>query len=78
MRLIFEDGTSQECSSTDQRQISTAKVLIRPRRIPVHLKRVWDDPPTYAKLVVARCEIIAPGHWVMTSVGLKRVATVER
>jgi hypothetical protein len=78
MRIVFEDGTSEECSPADQRQISTVAVFHPAQRIPKHLKRVWDNPPTYANLVVVRCNLIVPDHYVMTSAGLKRVARVER
>ena len=79
MRIVFEDGTSQECSPTDQRQISVAKPIFHPaQRIPKHLKRVWDKPSTYANLIVVRCNLIVPDHYVMTDVGLKRVTRVER
>jgi hypothetical protein len=78
MKIIFTDGEAQECSPDDQREISIAEVLIRPQRVPKHLKRVWADPPTYAKLAVVRCGIIVPDHYVMTSSGLKRVAKVEK
>jgi hypothetical protein len=79
MRIVFEDGTSEECSPTDQRQISVSDVVFYPsERIPKHLKRVWDSPATYAKLAVVRCNIIQPKHYVMTDAGLKRVARVER
>jgi hypothetical protein len=78
MRTVFEDGTSEECSSTDQRQISTEAVFQPAQRIPKHLKRVWDKPRTYANLMVVRCSIIQPNHYVMTDTGLKRVARVER
>jgi hypothetical protein len=79
MRIVFEDGTSEKCSPTDQRQISVAKPIFHPaQRIPKHLKRVWDNPPTYARLAVLRCRIIQPNHYVMTGTGLKRVARVER
>jgi hypothetical protein len=79
MRIVFEDGTSEECSSIGQRQISVSAPTFRSaRRIPKHLKRVWDNPPTYARLIVVRCNIIQPDHYVMTGTGLKRVARVER
>ena len=78
MRIVFEDGTSEECSPADQRQISTEAVFYPAQRIPKHLKRVWDKPPTYAKLVVVRCEIIRLDHYVMTDAGLKRVVSVKR
>ena len=78
MRIVFEDGTFQECSSTGQRQISTEAVFHPAQRIPKHLKRVWDKPPTYARLIVVQCDLIVPNHYVMTDTGLKRVARVER
>ena len=46
--------------------------------IPKRLKRVSDNPPAWANLVVVRCSVIVPDHYVMTSAGLKRVARVER
>jgi hypothetical protein len=78
MKIIFEDGESQQCLSSDQRQISDGEVLFRDHRIPKHLTRVWDSPPTYARLVVVRCENIVSGHYIMTASGLKLVASVER
>lgn len=78
MRIVFEDGASEECSPADQRQISTAAVFHPAQRIPKHLKRVWDNPPTYANLVVVRCSFIVPDHYVMTDAGLKRVVSVQR
>jgi hypothetical protein len=114
MRIVFEDGTSEECSPADQRQISTVAVFDPAQRIPKNLKRVWDNPPTYAnlddrfhdsdplqcwdlrpqnaglsatpydsnfgnaRLVVVRCRLIVPDHYVMTDAGLKRVVSVER
>jgi hypothetical protein len=77
MRIVFEDGTSQECSPDDQRQISTLAEFY-PAQRPKHLKRVWDKPPTYANLVVVRCRLIVPDHYVMTDAGLKRVVSVHR
>jgi hypothetical protein len=39
MRIVFEDGTSQECSPTDQREI-IAEAGFRPvQNIPKRLKR---------------------------------------
>jgi hypothetical protein len=32
----------------------------------------------WANLVVVRCSVIVPDHYVMTSAGLKRVVRVER
>ena len=78
MKLVFMDGEIQECLESDQRQTSVAGVYIDPVRAPKYLTRVWDDPPTYAKLVLMNCELIHAGSWVMTSSGLKRVARVER
>ena len=39
MRIVFEDGTSEECSPADQRQISTVAVFHPAQRIPKNLKR---------------------------------------
>ncbi len=75
MILYFEDGTSEECSLDDQRQISVAQPIFHPAK---RLRRVWDKPPTYARLAVVRCRVIQPDHWVMTDAGMKRVARVER
>ena len=78
MRIVFEDGTSQECSPTDQREIIAEAGFHPVQGIPKRLKRVSDNPPAWANLVVVRCSVIVPDHYVMTSAGLKRVARVER
>ena len=78
MKITFEDGTTEQCAPTDQRRINVADVLFSPERIPKKLSRVWDNPPTYSKLAVGRCDIIQPGHYVMTSTGLKRVAKIDK
>jgi hypothetical protein len=78
MRIVFEDGTSQECSPTDQREIIAEAGFHHAQGIPKRLKRVSDNPPAWANLVVVRCGVIVPDHYVMTSAGLKRVARVER
>jgi hypothetical protein len=78
MRIMYQDGSFETCLPTDQRQISVSMVLIRPERLPKVLKKVWDEPPTYARLAVARCSMIPSGAHVMTSDGLKRVASVEQ
>ena len=75
-RIIFEDGSLHDCSSTDWQQIA-AEVSFCPS-FPERLERVWDYPPTYAKLMLIKCENISPGHFTMTSSGVKRVARVER
>ena len=77
MRIVFEDGTSQECSPTDQREIIAEARFHPVQGIPKRLKRVSDNPPAWANLVVARCSVIVPGLYVMTSAGLKQVARVE-
>ena len=78
MKLTFEDGTNQDCSPSDQRQIAMGEVLVRPVTPPKRLDRVHDNPATYAKLAVVRCDIIGAGHYVMTESGLKRVKSVDR
>ena len=78
MRIVFEYGTSQECSPTDQREIIAEAGFHPVQNIPKRLKRVSDNPPAWANLVVVRCSVIVPDHYVMTSAGLKRVARVER
>ena len=78
MKLVFEDGEIQQCLETDQRQTSVAGVFIDPVQEPKYLTRVWEDPPTYAKLVLMNCELIHAGSWVMTASGLKRVVRVQR
>jgi hypothetical protein len=78
MRIVFEDGTSQECSPTDRREIIAEAGFHPVQGIPKRLKRVSDNPPTWANLVVVRCSVIVPDHYLMTSAGLKRVARVER
>ena len=78
MRIVFEDGTSQECSPTDQREIIAEAGFHPVQGIPKRLKRVSDNPPAWANLVVVRCSVIVPDHYVMTSAGLKRVGRVER
>ena len=95
-------------------RFSTVAVFHPAQRIPKNLKRVWENPPTYAnlddrfhdsgplqswdfrpqntgiptarydsnfgnaRLVVVRCRLIVPDHYVMTDAGLKRVVSVER
>jgi hypothetical protein len=59
-------------------RFSTVAVFHPAQRIPKNLKRVWENPPTYANLVVVRCRLIVPDHYVMTDAGLKRVVSVER
>ena len=76
IRILFEDGSRHDCSSTDWQQIA-AEVSFCPS-FPERLERVWDYPPTYAKLMLIKCENISPGHFTMTSSGVKRVARVER
>ena len=78
MKLIFDDGSAQDCLPTSERQIATGDVLVSPQSIPKHLRLVWTTPKTYAQLVFVSCENIQPGHYVMTSEGLKRVAALER
>ena len=77
IKIIFTDGSSQEFSATDQRQICDGEVLIRPDRIPTDLDLVWDNPPIYSRYVVVTCDLIQPGHYVRTATGLKRVMSVE-
>jgi hypothetical protein len=80
MKIIFEDGSSEECSLSDERQLSASEIRVHPdnRSVPKHLKRVGNDPPTYTQLATVRCAFIVPDHWVMTTNGLKRVVKVER
>jgi hypothetical protein len=59
-------------------QICVAEVLVRPPRIPRQLDRVCEEPPTYSKLAVVRCEAVEPGQYVVTTKGLKVVDKVER
>jgi hypothetical protein len=77
-RRYWAGGTSQECSPTDQREIIAEAGFHPVQGIPKRLKRVSDNPPAWANLVVVRCSVIVPDHYVMTSAGLKRVARVER
>jgi hypothetical protein len=79
MRITFDDGEVQECRPDDTREVSIAQIVMHPAsgRIPRHLKRVSDNPPTYAKLASVRCSAIAAGQHVMTAQGLKRVKSVE-
>ena len=42
MRIVFEDGTSQECSPTDQREIIAEAGFHPVQGIPKRLKRVSD------------------------------------
>ena len=76
MKIIFDTGESEECSPDDQRQISLNPSF--DTRFRTRLPKVWDNPPTYAKLDVVRCRNIVRDHWMMTSSGLKRVAKVEK
>jgi hypothetical protein len=73
IRFIFEDGSLHDCSSTDWQQIA-AEASFCPSE---YLERVWDDPPTYAKLMLIKANEISAGHFTMTPSGLKRVARVE-
>jgi hypothetical protein len=45
--------------------------------IPSELDRVWDDPPTYAKLAPVRSETLRPGDYMLTQQGLTKVVAVE-
>ena len=77
MRLIFKDGTVQECLATSERQVATAEILVQPERAPKNLKLVWMTPPTYTTLAFYSCDRIQPGWHVMTAEGLKQVAAVK-
>ena len=80
MKIIFEDGSSEECSPSDQRKFSVSEIKfnVDRRDVPQHLELVWKSPPTYARLMEFRCDIIRPGQWIMTAQGMKQVAKVER
>jgi hypothetical protein len=78
MKIVYADQTSELCGPSEQRQISVAKVEIAPVTPSRRLVKVQDKPPIYTKLAVVRCELIQPGHYVMTANGLKLVQDVER
>ena len=78
MKLIFEDGSAQDCLLTSYRQLATGDVVFSPQHPPKSLKLVWFDPPTYANLEFVGCTHIQPGDYVLTTGGLKRVATVAQ
>ena len=77
MKLIFEDGSAQDCLVTSYRQLATGDVVFSPQHPPRSLKLVWWDPPTYANLDFVGCGHIQPGNYVLTTEGLKRVAAIE-
>src|SRR5215204_3864942 len=79
MRIILEDGSSHEVSKTDQWKIVYGELLVNPRPIPRRMKKIWDRPPTYApRLVPIDCLNLAPGHYVMTTLGPKLIREIIR
>jgi hypothetical protein len=63
-------GPRDERRGRDDRTI-IAKAGVHPvQGIPKRLKRVSDNPPAWANLVVVRCRVIVPDHYVMTSAGV--------
>ena len=79
MRIILEDGSSHEVSKTDQWKIVYGELLVNPRPIPRRMKKIWDRPPTYApRLVRIDCLNLAPGQYVMTTLGPKLIREIIR
>ena len=79
MRIILEDGSSHEVNKTDQWKIVYGELLVNPRQIPRRMKKIWDRPPTYApRLVPIDCLNLAPGQYVMTTLGPKLIREIIR
>jgi hypothetical protein len=78
MKITYEDGTSETCEITEQRQILHGGFIRSPKRIPKGAEKLWNNPPTYGRLVVIGCKLIVPGHFVRTAAGVKEVVSVER
>ena len=76
MKIVFTDGTSLRFEPKYVLQ-TTTNVLISPSRPPPGLPLIWSKPQTYGKLRNVRAELIAKDHYVMTSSGPKRVASVD-
>jgi hypothetical protein len=78
MRIVFEAVRPKNAPRPISGRSAPWPCFIPRQRIPKHLKRVSDNPPAWANLVVVRCSLIVPDHYVMTDAGLKRVVSVQR
>ena len=77
MRIVFEDGTSQECSATDQREISARGRCSSRARYSQAFEARFGESSRLGQSSGCSMQCIVRGLYVMTSAGLKRVARVE-
>jgi hypothetical protein len=75
--ITLQDGNSIEIGPREECKVAFGEIVIYPSGpVPCHLSHVWDDPPTYAKLLPLRAERVAKGDYMLSERGLSQVTQV--
>ena len=77
MQISLRDSSVFEIGSRDECRIAYGEIIICPSGpVPTNLACIWDDPPTYGRLMPVRAERVARGDYMLSARGLSQIVSV--
>jgi hypothetical protein len=77
MQISLQDGSVFEIGARDECRIAFGEIIICPSgAVPADLACIWEDPPTYARLMPIPAERVAKGDYMLSGRGLSQIVSV--